>query len=520
MNIVAKEVNSKKQLFFLAIAFTMLFYIFANGQRFFSSSYSGDSLLMIFQNDSAWQIALGRFMHPILIMFRGGMVSPFLISVLTLLWMSLAVFFLVDFLEMRNMFSIFSVAAVMTCNITLLATNATFLQCADFYALALLCAVLGVWLLNKGKWVCTIAGILAFSISMGIYQSYICVAIALIMIHFIFELLQKVTFRQAVKKVIFCCIALLAGAVIYYIMWKIFQNIFDIWTADSYNGLANMGDYSGTSIFSVIATTYRNVFYHFWNPDTFITMPFRGVSLSIVWVYLLRLCNIAVVVLTVLGLVLVNRKEKTTWWQRLLQVLVVVLFPVGINFVCVISKGMEHSLMIYAFCLVYVLGVRVAEATLMPGKCKGWSRYLIYATMLLMLFVVSWSNIIYSNQVYMKKDLQEKATHSMMTRIVYEIESTEGYESGVTPVAFLGSFEATDYVPNLEPFKDLLPYGMGKSVLTYTGTEYSYLTYILNTNMNLTRVGNEAPVIQQMPTYPTKGSVQMVDGVVVVKISE
>lgn len=521
-NIMTKEINSKKQLLCSSVLFTVLFYLFANGQRFFSMSYSGDALLMIYQNDSAWQIALGRFMQPFLIMFRGGIVSPVLICTLSLGWLSLAVYFLADYLELKRYWTILLAASVLACNITIVVANSAFLPYADFYSLALLCAVFGVWLIKKDKWWLIIFGTLFLSVSMGIYQSYICVAIALIMIEFIFKLLQKSDFKSMAKSVAKYCSALIVGAIVYFIVWKIFQKIFGIWTANTYNGLADMGDFSQDSFFGVIGKTYANVFQYFANPETFITMPFQGMSLSIVWEYLLRFCNLAVVLLLLAGLILANIKHRTNWWQRLTQGLLLLLFPLGINFVCVMSKGMEHTLMVYAFGLVYVLGIKVVDF-LMGETEKGiaWKKsFLPGLLMMMVIMLVSWSNIVYSNQVYLKKDLQEKATHSMMTRIVYEIESLEGYEAGITPVAFLGSFEASDYVPNLEPFHELTPYGMGKSMITYTGTEYAYLTYMLNTNMNLTRVSNEAPEIQAMPVYPAKGSVEMIDGVVVVKISQ
>lgn len=519
---MTEEVNSKKQLLLSSVLFTVLFYLFANGQRFFSMSYSGDALLMIYQNDSAWQIALGRFMQPFLIMFRGGIVSPVLICTLSLCWLCLAVYFLVDYLELKKYWIVLLASSVLACNVTIVVANSAFLPYADFYSLALLCAVLGVWLIKKEKCWFTVIGTLFLSASMGIYQSYICVAIALIMMELIFKLLQKPDVKAMAKSVARYCGALIASAVVYFLVWKIFQKVFGIWTANTYNGLADMGDFSQNSVWTVIAKTYENVFLYFANPTTFITMPFQGMSLSIVWEYLLRFCNLMVVILLLSGLIFVNISYKTNWWQRLVQAVILLLFPMGVNFVCVISKGMEHTLMVYAFGLVYVLGMKVMDALMgKRAESAAWKKsFLPGLIMLVALLLVSWSNVVYSNQVYLKKDLQEKATHSMMTRIVYEIESVEGYEAGVTPVAFLGSFEASDYVPNPEPFRDLMPYGMGKSMITYTGTEYAYLTYMLNTNMNLTRVSNEAPEIQAMPVYPTKGSIAMIDGVVVVKISQ
>lgn len=512
-----KKIQSKKELWSISAVATAVLYMIGHGYRFFNSGFSGDSLLMLYQNDSAWQISIGRVFQPFLIMFRGGIVSPFLISVLSILWLTLAVYFLVDYLEIKNKLSVFLVVAVMTCNAPFMVANSTFLPFMDFYALALLAAVLGVWLLKKKNWICTIFGAGLLCISLGIYQAYVCVAIAMVMIHFLLKMLEPASFMKEFKSLLIHLAAFIVAAIVYYAIWKVFQGVFGIWTANTYNGLSAMGDYTDSSIVSILGLTYRNVFEYFANPDVFITMPFHGQSLSIVWVYVLRFCNVAVVLLILASLVFINVKNKTAWWQRVIQVLILVVFPLGINFVCVISKGMEHTLMMYAFGLVYILGIKTTECGF---GVKMDKRCIPYVAALMMVLIVSWSNIVYSNQIYLKKDLQDKATHSMMTRIVYEIESTEGYVSGETPVAFCGSFENTDYVPNMEAFKDIVPYGTGKSALTYVGTDYAYLTYILNTNMNLTRIESENQTVKQMPCYPAEGSVAFVDGVLVVKISD
>jgi hypothetical protein len=107
-----------------------------------------------------------------------------------------------------------------------------------------------------------------------------------------------------------------------------------------------------------------------------------------------------------------------------------------------------------------------------------------------------------------------------MNRIVHDIEEMDGYVAGETPVAFLGSFERTDYTGHLEHFEDILPYGMGKTPLLYEGTDYAYLKYMMNVNMNLIRIAGDHETILNMPTYPSQGSVAYVDGVVVVKISQ
>jgi len=509
-----KNIEQKKSLFITSCIFTTVLYVITNGYRFSNPMFSGDSLLMIHQNDSAWQIALGRFVQPFLVMLRGGIALPFLISVLTVTWLSLSLYFLADYLKIKKYLSVAFVSAAMVCNTTLLAANASFLQYTDFYAFALFLSVFGVWLLQKKKVIYVALGIMCLSLSLGIYQSYICVAIALVMMYFLFKMLDNPTLTNTLKDLLKHFIAFALSAVIYLIVWKIFQGIFDIWTANSYNGMASLGDYSNDSIFAIIGATYRLVAEHFMNPSTFTTMPFRGVSLSIVWLYILRFCNIVILLVPTISLIRLNRQNKTNIWQKLLQIAIILLFPLGINFVCIMSKGMVHTLMIYAFCLVYVLAIIVTEKDNTKKLSIPW------LVTLSAVMIISWSNIVYSNQVYQKKHFQEQATLSLMTRIVYEIESTDGYIAGVTPVAISGSFEETPYIDDINAFEELVLHGMGKTSLTYSGTDYAFLNYIMNVNMNLTRISDENETVKQMPLYPAPGSVAYVDGILVIKISD
>ena len=490
---------------------------------FFSPMLSGDSLLMVYQSDSAWEISLGRFVQPLLILLRGGIITPFFVSALAILWISLSVFLLTDFLKIEKVLSIAGVAAVMSCNISILSINVSFVHFIDLYTLALFLAVAGVWMLGRGKALTAVLGILSLSLSMGIYQSYICVGIGMVMLYFLFRAQKSDSFKKTAADIMKYVFAFAAAAILYLIMWKLMCQIFHVWTADTYNGMAGLGDYSETSVWEVLMKTYYNVFYYFWYPQTFTVITFRDVAMSLVWVWMIRFCNVAAVLVLIGVLVCENIRNKTSLWQKLLQILILLLLPVGINFVCFLSKGMEHSLMIYAFCLINIAALKAVEAYAPKQQDvtdQSWKRCAPWAAVMLALAVVCWSDIVYFNQVYMKKSLQESAAQTLMNRIVHDIESMDGYVAGQTPVAFCGSFERTDYTRHIEHLEDILPYGMGKTSLIYEGVEYAYMKYMMNVNMNLTRIAGDNETVIQMPTYPNKGSVAFVDGVIVVKISQ
>ncbi len=64
-----KSRMSAQTVFTLAV--TALLCLAVHGYRFANSMFSHDSLLVIVQEDAAWQIELGRFFQPFIVFFKG-----------------------------------------------------------------------------------------------------------------------------------------------------------------------------------------------------------------------------------------------------------------------------------------------------------------------------------------------------------------------------------------------------------------------------------------------------------------
>ena len=496
---------------------TIVCYMLVHGYRFMNKAFAGDALLMVYQNDAAWQIALGRFVQPVLIMMRGSLESPLLIGLLTAFWLGAGAYLLADIFRIEKNIPMLFIALILSANDAITASNAGFLPWTDFYGLAFFTAVFGVWFLQEAKWWRIVLSVVSFMLSIGIYQAYICVAIGITCIVFIFIFSREKDVKKIVKSAGIYAGSFLCAAGIYLGVWKIFQKVFNIWTADTYNGLSGVGDYSDTSVGSLIFLTYKNVADHFMNPPVFVTMEFRQQDLSRLWLWGLRGCNILIFVMFIAGLVMLLIKYKPQILNVVCILFITAVFPFCINVVCFISKGMEHQLMTYAFGLCYLFVILIYEDI---SENIRW-RNIMRGCLLVLVGVVLWSKVVFASQVYLKRDLQDAQAQSMLTRIVYEIEKTEGYEAGVTPVAFCGTFENTSYTQPVEAMKDIVMWGMqGKTSMSYAGTEYAYLQMILNVNMNLTRIDDRDDRIKAMPCYPAEGSIAPVDGVIVVKLSE
>lgn len=499
-----------------AVLSTVFWCLFAHGYRFANNMFTHDSLLQIYQDDSAWQIALGRIFQPVLLFLRGGLCNPWLICFCALIWYCLTVCLLVDLLKIRSTVSIVILSGIVVSNLTVTVANASFLPWVDFFACSLFLSCLGVWLWTKEKGIPRGGALLCMVGVLGIYQAYICVTICLFLILLIQDLQRSMAFKTFSMKAIKAAGILVVAAACYFIIWKGFLALFGIWTADTYNGMASVGDYSGTSVGTLLLLTYRHVFQFFWNPDTFVTMMFKGISLSVVWKYILRLSNVMVMLALLYERFQANKRNRTAWWQWSLQIILLSLFPLGMNFTCFISKGMVHSLMTYAFIMPYIFLIAMVGQKQEQAD-KRWKQVITWGCVLSII----WSGTVYANQVYLKKSLQEQSAQSLMTRIVADIEDMESYVPGETPVAFVGSFENSPYMEQtLKGFGEIVPYGTGNTALTYVGTDYALLQFEWNVQMNLTRVDSDTKEIRQMPTYPNKGSIGYVDDVLIVKISE
>ena len=514
---IAISILQKKEEWKLAFFSSLFCYGIAHGYRFMHCLFSGDALVDVWQNDVAWEISLGRCFMPIWMFLRGTILTPWLFFSISVIMITLTVFFLADFFEIKSRSAIFLTAAVLSSNLVLTSLNAGFLPWADIYLIVVFLNVISAWLLWKKESIFSfLAGILLFTLGLGTYQAYVTVAAAMVMLKFLLELSLGTKCKKVLYRLLRTGIGILISGVVYYISWKTLQKVFGIWTTDGYNGLADLWNYQNVSFIRLLGKTYYNFFDFFWNPNVFIGLHYQGKSLGILWVWLIRGVNIVLLMGLIGYLFYSNRKTKTGIAERILQIGDFLLLPLGINAICILSKGMEHILMVYSFLIPYVFAIKLAFDPLVPERKKQIVR--IFAV--LSLGTLCWINAVYSNQIYIRKELQEKASLSLLTRIVHDIEGMDGYEPGVTQVALSGSFINSPEIQEPSVFDELTTYGVGDTPLFYYGTEEPFLRYYMHSGILITTVDPFSDAVKEMPCYPKKGSITYIDDVLVVKIAD
>ena len=199
------------------------------------------------------------------------------------------------------------------------------------------------------------------------------------------------------------------------------------------------------------------------------------------------------------------------WRSRGLFLLCVVLLPLAMNSIFLISSAeIIHSLVLYSFVCLYVL------AALLLDRVKGpWLRDLV----LLCLMLTVLNNVFFANKVYLKMHLQYEHAYAYYTGLITRIQMTEGYTEA-TEVWILGDYGGLPEHPELDtgdlfgPSEDLVNiYTRNDFVKNYIG----FMGDLHFVNYRWTPVEDERCL--QMPCYPNPGSLQWLDGKLVVRLS-
>jgi hypothetical protein len=188
-----------------------------------------------------------------------------------------------------------------------------------------------------------------------------------------------------------------------------------------------------------------------------------------------------------------------------------------------ILADMAHDIMYCSFAFVSLWGACIAQKYLdsdMP-KYRKMKKYLLYIACITASVLIL-TNALFANRVYVKKDLEERATLTVMTRIIDRIEQTDGYTTGSTPVVFYGDLNSSPLMKRSDSF-DYLGVGLDNSFsVTYKETYRVYINEYMNYPMIIqdTFDFKYQQSIEKMPVFPAEGSTRVIDGILFVKLSE
>lgn len=501
--------------------YTLIFMVLLHGYRYVSLGFSHDSLAFAWQPDLEWQISLGRYMQPFYWwIIRGRIAAPFIVGVLSYGYMVGSVYGVASLLDLKAKTSLFLLAGLMCGSLAFIALDATYSHTADVYMLALMLNIAAAWLCLRGRRrvPSVLAAAVLMVISTGLYQAYLQVFTALTMVWALLRLLK--TDDRAIPEAVARCaqsfLALMLAMALFFVGYYVVMAVTGVEAVSRENSIGGMKVLSGAALVDMVKTTWKMPLWQLGR------LQGRIAPLA-------RMLTAVVLMTGAAATIFTARRSRVSAWQALGMAVLVLLLPFGMNWICLFCSGAVHDLMMYAYIVPLLAALAANErawnlALADEGKQIGKKTRAAACVLPLAVLTLLFDRGIYANQMYLKKDLEYDATLSVMTRVVDRIEQVEGYIPGETPVEFLGDIQRSQLAMTRPAFAHLgsLTGTEENYAITYGDTFWMYLEDVMGypiKRFRETKNEEQERVTDDMPCFPDKDSVQMVDGVVFVKLA-
>lgn len=416
-------------------------------------------------------------------------------------------YFITDALEIkRKSFIIISCGILITCSsVSLL--NATYLHDVDSYSLSLLFVSIGLWISKKIKKGYLFA-IPFYIVSLGLYQAYIQIAVFVYVIMFVIKILNgkelKETFIQLIKD----AIAIIISMILYYAIYRILLIIFDVSEGNMYNSVSQATNLVNISLkdrlYNTIVSELNWFIYPNSNKQTFVFI-----------------INIILLIAAFVSIIITIIKNKIKIMNVIIVTLVILFAPFAVNIITFLSNQ-SHALTLFPLSFFYIFVIVLLQNVYDVYEYK---KIVVICITALSLMIAD--NCIFSNRIYLQKELINQNTLSIMTRIIDRIEQEEGYEVGKTKVAIIGRLGNSSLVYKKKHSIDYKgATGMFTNFVTTSYSTYqnyfnNYLGYPINLlDEEKSNEYKENEEVKKMKSFPSIDSCKLIDDVMVIKLSD
>ena len=437
---------------------------------------------------------------------------PWLIGLLSLLWLSVTAVLLVDILKIDRTEWIVVVSGLLV-SFPALASTYAYIFTADGYMMALMLAVLAVWLTKNYKKGFIFGGI-CLALSMGTYQAYLPVCILLCVYVLIQDFLEEKSVKDKRTSVIKCLGMGLTGVALYYIILQILLKLQGK-ELDTYQGINNMSSIGGNSIIDTLLKMYEDFVIFFVKGNILFNNVFSFVAILLMGIWFL------------LAVIFVARRQKlykkASFW--IISLLILITTPLVTNVILFVSPNVEyHLLMRYQYVFLLILMVAFISNYGCLNCDKEKTGTIIQWGLLLAGGVLCINFAVSTNMGYSNWQKRYEKTYAYCLRLADRIEQTEGYYVGM-PIVMMGTvgdknFPSTDVTG--EVTANMI--GLSEDFLCYKGINYQdFFKHYLGITIEIVdqeivgEIYNTSPIYHTLDSFPGPNCTRVVDGVLYVK---
>lgn len=512
MDKIKNKIEKNKIELIIAFASTFIWGIFAHAYMFVNNSISHDSLNEFVYLDE-WKIGIGRVLAPAFKTMLGSKVAyTWSIGIISLVFLSLTVFLLIKIFNIKSKTVVTLMSGILTVNVCIIAIIASCIHDLDVNTLSILFATFGVYLWKKSK-NGFIYGSIFCTFVLGIYQCNVSVIITLIIMCLIMDLIHKKDYKETIINGLKGIEMIATGGIMYIALLKIIPILTNI-------PLINF-TYNSTVIREI---SIKNIFNSY-------TECIKSVitAVSIYPVQFTIIVNIVLFILMIIIYANIIRNKKYDMKSKILITLLFLIIPFGMNVSYILDGGYAHDMMKYSYWFIYVFVLILASDNISLEDIKEKSKKAINIFPCILIFIILWGNTQLANETYLKKEIESKATLEYMNRVLERIENYEGYQEGVTEVAFVVKIPSSlnKRIPGFENSYKITGNGSSFAINGRGDRIYyeAYFNYVMLNPIKLTEQEkwnkmktNEE--VKEMKSYPDNECIKMIDNILVVKLGD
>lgn len=423
--------------------------------------------------------------------------------------LAVAAALLVSVLKIRNKVSAMLIGGLFVAFPTVTATM-IYRYTTIFYGISAVMAVMAVWVFRKFRGSLLVSAVL-IALSMGIYQAYVPLTIALFVLQLICEGLRgEADAKQLVLHGLADCLALVLGLGLYFVGSEISVALFGQDLVD-YQGVSTMGSITVSQLPKLVVNALKAV----------CRLPLRDYC-GVANRALMRIAYLLLGISSVAMMLWIFVKKIKNIGTCIITGLLLVAFILAVGFVEVmVPDGWIYTLMVFSFSLLACAPLAFLECLPEADKKKLtdlFRKAVILLVVLLVFFYGYYANVNYTAVYFAGEQID-----NYLSGVVLRTTMTEGFTTD-KQWALMGDIQDPLFD---SPWQEEISY-TGLGFTQYLLNQYSRRDWIENyIGYDIPRADAETIAalaeteeVRAMPCYPNAGSIRVIGDVVVVKFGE
>lgn len=509
--------KDKKIIFLVTIISSMIVHF-----QLYALMITGPDTLInsMYHQADIWEAMLLRFGLDFMQAIKGNIVSPILATLLSSIFLGITVVLVIDIFKTQNKYLkyITSILFVVSPNIS---ATLTFFYCSDAYILGMLLATLSVYIIRRfenRKWPIFISGVL-LAFAMGMYQTYLSVTMVLSVATLLIDLLNNKENKQVFLNLLKYIIMGIVGIFLFYLLSHITLLLKNL-PISNYSGANEIGLSTLLNLPKLMPESYQS-FFNYYFTDKMIPNKIWHTNILYIIIFVIELISIIYII--------IKNKVYKKLTNTILVVFAIVIIPMCFGIIEIIVPDVDiHILMACSIIYIFPIFFKILEM-LPKSKIFRVLKYVVVVCSLL----IAWNYLWQDNASYISINSMQNQAVNTASRLVTHIEELDEYNPQM-PVLILGGLENNKYlnrgntpIEAKKIFDRSWGFISDKSTIWWGNLDSWRKIFYEYVGVNLNLISEreskeilESDEFKNMKYYPEKGGIKVINGTVVVKLSD